>query len=228
MIGDLARAFGALTDRRARGVVWLGIGLSLLTFALLTLGVDALLGQLAATSYRWLNRTVEVLGAVGTLIVAWLFFPSVVVAISSFFLERVVDLTEERYYPGLPPPRPVPILEQVLAALRLLGISLLLNLLIVPLYLLPAISLVLWVLLNGYLVGREYFELVAQRRIAPGALRPARRKARWIFWSGGAVIAMLLAVPILNLAAPVIGAAFMTHRLRRTDPDSLLQRLGEA
>jgi uncharacterized protein involved in cysteine biosynthesis len=228
MIRDLARSFGALTDPRARGVVWLGIGLSILTLALLTLGVDALLGRLAATGYGWLDRTVEILGTVGTLIVAWLFFPSVVVAVSSLFLERVVDLTEERYYPGLPAPRPVPMVEQVLSALRLLGISLLLNLLVVPLYLLPAISLVVWILLNGYLVGREYFELVAQRQMAPEALGPARRKARWTFWSGGAVIAFLLAVPLLNLAAPVIGAAFMTHRLRRAKPGGVLQRLGEA
>ncbi len=151
-----------------------------------------------------------------------------VVAVSSLFLERVVDLTEARFYPGLPPPRPVPILEQVLAALRLLGISLLLNLLTLPLYLRPGWST--WscrVLLNGYLVGREYFELVAQRRVAPGgAGAPRRRKARWIFWSGGAVIAMLLAVPILNLAAPVIGAAFMTHRLSRTRPRQPPSALG--
>ncbi len=53
MIGDLARAFGALGDRRARGVVWLGVGLSLLTLALLDAGRRRASGtELAATSYR--------------------------------------------------------------------------------------------------------------------------------------------------------------------------------
>ncbi len=228
MIGDLARAIGALGDRRARGVVWLGVGLSLVTLVLLGLGVDVLLAEVAATSHGWLNRTIEVLGALGSLVVAWFLFPSVVVAVSSLFLERVVDLTEARFYPGLPPPRRVPLAEQALAALRLLGISLLLNLLALPLYFLPLVNLPFWLLLNGYLVGREYFELVAQRRVAPEALAPTRRAARWTYWSGGAVIAALLAVPILNLAAPVIGAAFMTHRLSRTRAGGTLQRLGEA
>ena len=77
----------------------------------------------------------------------------------------------------------------------------------------PLLNLPVWLALNGYLVGREYAELVASRRLAPAMAARLRRDNRLVFWLAGAVIAFLLAVPILNLVAPVVGAAFMTHAL---------------
>ena len=52
------------------------------------------------TGWRWLDRTFQVLGGLGTAIVAWFLFPSIVVAVSSIFLERVVDATEDRLLPA--------------------------------------------------------------------------------------------------------------------------------
>ena len=79
----------------------------------------------------------------------------------------------------------------------------------------PLLNLPVWLALNGYLVGREYAELVASRRLAPAMAARLRRDHRLVFWLAGAVIAFLLAVPILNLVAPVVGAAFMTMRFQR-------------
>ena len=77
--------------------------------------------------------------------------------------------------------------------------------------------------LNGYLFGREYFEVVALRRLdrrRPG--RCAQRFAGRVFL-GGVAIAGLFAVPIVNLVAPVIATAFMVHMfegLRRSSRGS--------
>ena len=129
--------------------------------------------------------------------------------------QRVVDATEDRYYPSLPPPRPLPLTQSVPAALKLLGASLLLNLVALPAYFVPLLNLPVWLAVNGYLVGREYAELVASRRLAPATATRLRRDNRLVFWLAGAVIAFLLAVPLLNLVAPVVGAAFMTMRFQR-------------
>jgi uncharacterized protein involved in cysteine biosynthesis len=215
MLQDLARAFAELGDPRARTVLLLGIGLSLLTLLGLVVGVNALLGWAAETGHVWLDRVVEVLGVLGTLVVAWFLFPVIVVAISSLFLERIVDLTEERHFPDLPPPRDVSLLETVGTALRLLGTALLLNLLALPLYFVPLLNLPVWLLLNGYLVGREYAELVGLRRLDPATFAVLRRQQRWVFWRSGAVIAFLLTVPLVNLVAPIVGASFITQRFHR-------------
>jgi uncharacterized protein involved in cysteine biosynthesis len=65
---------------------------------------------------------------------------------------------------------------------------------------------------NGWLIAREYFETVALRRLSPAeAARLAR--AEWpTLWAAGVVVALGLAVPLVNLLAPVIGAAAFTHQ----------------
>ena len=204
-----------LGDGRVRGVLFWGVALAITTLIFLFLGVEALVTWASDTGYWWLDRTFQVLGALGTAIVAWFLFPSIVVAVSGVFLDRVVDATEDRLYPGLPPARRVPLAESVTASLRLLLVSLAINLLALPLYFVPLVNLPVWLALNGYLVGREYAELVAARRLAPALADRLRRDHRLLFWLSGIVIAALLAVPLVNLIAPVIGAAFMTQRYQR-------------
>jgi uncharacterized protein involved in cysteine biosynthesis len=221
MLKELARAFTELGDPNVRRVLWLGVGLSVLTLAGLVLGVEWLLGWAAATSYDWLNRIVGILGVLGTLVVSWFLFPAIVVAVSSLFLERVVDATEARYFPDLPPTSPLPVVRAGMAGLRLLGVSLLLNLLALPLYFVPLLNLPLWLLLNGYLVGREYAELVGLRRLDPQRLAVVRRQQRLMIWSTGTVIAFLLTIPLINLVAPIVGASLMTQRFHRYCGDAV-------
>ena len=64
---------------------------------------------------------------------------------------------------------------------------------------------------NGYLLGREYFEMVAFRRMDHAAAHELRRRHNRTFTIAGVIIAMCLTIPFVNLLAPVLGAAFMVH-----------------
>ena len=102
--------------------------------------------------------------------------------------------------------------EIVSITLRLTLLTLLLNLLALPVYLLvPGINLFLFLALNGYLFGRGYFEVVALRRLDMGAARRVRSRFAGRIFLGGVVIAGLFALPLVNLVAPVIATAFMLH-----------------
>ncbi len=57
--------------------------------------------------------------------------------------------------------------------------------------------------------------MVAIRRLPPAAVEQVRHERRLAFWAAGVVVAALLAVPLLNLVAPIVGAAFMTLRFQR-------------
>lgn len=215
MLSDLLRAFAMLREPRVRTVLWLGIGLSLLTLVALVFGVEGLLRWVSNTGYGWLDGALQVLGVLGTVVIAWFLFPGVVVAVSGVFLDRVADATEARYFPHLPIARAVPTSAAVPAALRLFGITVLLNLLALPLYFVPLVNLPAWLALNGYLVAREYVEMVGLRRLPPAMVATLRRDHRMAFWAAGALIAFLLAIPLVNLIAPIVGAAFMTQRVHR-------------
>jgi len=162
--------------------------------------------------YAWLRWPLQILGDFAVMGLAWLLFPAVSTTILSFFLDRVLDRLERQHYPALPPAHAVPLSAVLRSGARLLGLTIALNLLALPIYLaIPAINLFLFYLLNGYLLSREYFDLVALRRLDGVAARTLwrERRGRWIV--AGVAIAALLSLPIANLAAPLVAAALMLH-----------------
>jgi CysZ protein len=154
---------------------------------------------------------VAVVGSAAAVVLAWLLFPVVIAAAIGWFAEDIALAVERRYYPDLPPPLGMGIGESVWATVRFTAIALGLNLLALPLYLLPGPNILFYLALNGYLLGREYFELVAGRRLPWSKVAGMRQRVRGRLWLAGVAIALLLAVPVLNLVAPVVAIAFMVH-----------------
>ena len=152
-------------------------------------------------------------------LVTLLLYPGVVVLIVSLFLDHVADAVEDRHYQNLPPPRRQKLAEIVFQSLRFAGVLIALNLLALPIYaalfFLPPFNLVVFYLLNGYLIGREYFELVAFRRLTPEQARTLRKGSRGSLLLAGAMLTLLMTIPIVNLCAPIFSAAFMTHFFHR-------------
>lgn len=165
------------------------------------------------------------IAAIGAIAIASFFlFPAVMVSIMAMLLDDIAQAVERRYYPDLPPAREQPISEALLGNVIFVAVTLILNLLVLPLYLIliwiPPLNLVLFYLLNGYLLGREYFEMVAVRRLDMPATKRLRRDNRGRVIMAGAVITFLLTIPLVNLITPIIATAFMLHifeGLRRRD-----------
>jgi uncharacterized protein involved in cysteine biosynthesis len=200
-----------LAEPSSRRLVLRSVLLAIGTFALLLIAVTAGLGQLEATGLGWLDALLTIVGSAAALVLAWLLFPVVIAAALGWFAEDVAIAVERRYYPDLPPAVGMGVGASVWATVRFIAIALLLNLLALPLYLLPGPNVMLYLALNGYLLGREYFELVAGRRLPASTVAALRRRARARLWLAGVVIAALLTVPVLNLVAPVAAIAFMVH-----------------
>ena len=86
-----------------------------------------------------------------------------------------------------------------------------LNLVMLVFLLIPPLFPFVFYGVNGYLLGREFFELVALRRIGLEEVRNLRKAHRGRLFLAGIVIAFLFTVPGLNLVAPVIATAVMVH-----------------
>ena len=71
------------------------------------------------------------------------------------------------------------------------------NLVALAIYLLvpPLAPFVFW-LVNGFLLGREYFRLVAMRRLGPEAAAALRRRHFGRIWLAGTAMAVPLSVPV--------------------------------
>jgi CysZ protein len=70
-------------------------------------------------------------------------------------------------------------------------------------------------LLNGFLLGREYFMIAALRREGPEGAKALRRANAGQIWLAGCLMALPLTIPFVNLVIPVLGAATFTHLYHR-------------
>lgn len=226
MIPALFKAFAQLPDPRLRGVLKLGVLGALLAYVVLVALVWTVLAHVTFFQEAWADIGTDVAIGLAALVLPVLFFPALATTIMGGWLERVADAVEDRHYPGLNWPRPQKWSEVLLTTLRFLAVMVLVNLLALPVYLLlliTGLTVVLVTAVNGYLLGREYFELVALRRLDPRQARKVFRHHLGKLWLAGAIIAMLFGIPILNLAAPVIATAFMVHVFQslRTQTEAL-------
>lgn len=224
ILGDFLKALGQLHDRRFLKVVGLGVLLSLALLAGAYAVVAWLVGWLVPDSFTlpWLGEVTWVnnLASWGSLLVMLILSVFLMVPVASaftgVFLDEVADAVEVRHYPALPPARPQPWAETLSESLRFLGVILAANLLALVLYIVsgPFAPLVFWAV-NGYLLGREYFQMAAMRRVGrEGALALRRRHGGQIF-AAGMLMAAPLSVPLVNLVVPVLGAATFTHLFHR-------------
>ncbi len=147
-------------------------------------------------------------GGTDFLEVVWsLLIPTASLAVA-FLVNPVAEAVELKHYPDLPPARPRPLLMEIQHAAKYTLLFVVININIIALYwLFPLVPAVL----NGYLLGREYFVFAASRRHASRQVARLRRSASREIWIAGIFLAVLGMVPLLSLFAPVIGMALMTH-----------------
>lgn len=230
MISNFSKAVGQLGDPKLRRVLWFSIGLSLLLFIVLwfalwwvatTVPADAIPGvpwlqETLGDIFDWLAGTLFV---VTLLVLTLMLFPAVVTVIVGFFLDEVADAVEARHYPALPAARDQSLSEVVISTVKFALLVVALNLIALPFYILlifvPPLNLVLFYMVNGYLVSREYFDMVAQRRLAPADVKRLRQSHRGRLQLAGMALVLLMTIPVVNLLTPVLGTAFMVHVYQR-------------
>ena len=214
MIEALVLAFEQLGDKRIRRPMLWTILLTLAVSALLIAGAAALFALWEVSGFFLFDWALALLGGIAAAFVAWMLFPILAAEFLYMFVDQVADAVEARHYPRLPRPNPATFWQYAVAGIRLALVMTFFNLLILPLALIPVVQVVypiIYLIVNGALLGREFFEIVAPRRMDFAAVRKLRRKHRSKLFVAGIVIALLFSIPLVNLIAPVVATAFMVH-----------------
>src|SRR5579872_2721649 len=212
MLRAFFQAFGMLGVPALRGIVAVSLAIAVVSFIVLWIGIAFAFQHLPTVGWRPLDWLIDFLGGRGVLVLNWLLFPAVLTMVMGFFFDRVATLVEAVYYPGRGASRRQSIREAVAIGLRLMLASIVLNLLAVPIYLMiPGLNVFVYLGLNGYLWGREYFEVVALRRLDIDGVRAVRHRFSGRVFFAGTMIAGIFALPLINLIAPVIAVAFMVQ-----------------
>jgi uncharacterized protein involved in cysteine biosynthesis len=218
------QALSQLGDRRFRRVVGLGVMLALALLIAVYAGFLQLMWWLTPESIDLpligpVSGVDTLLGWASLLVMLGLSVFLMVPVASAFtgiFLEDVAQAVEARHYPQLPPAHALSLAEALRQSVNFLGVIVAVNALALFAYPFagPAIPLVFWAL-NGFLLGREYFTLVALRRLSPAEAKAMRSRNQWRLWLAGTLMAVPLSLPIVNLVIPVLGVATFTHLFHR-------------
>ena len=222
MILDAARAaLGQLFTPTFRTVLFKTLGLTLLALAALWFGlkeifdwlalpwIEALLPDLAWAG--WLSFIAAIFAGIGLALVLALLIAPVTAMIAGLFLDDVAETVERETYPLDPPGVPVPALAALVMALKFFGVVILGNLVALMLLLIPGVNIGAFFVVNGYLLGREFFEFAAMRYRPEAEAKVLRKNHAGTVFLAGLVIAAVLAVPVLNLLTPLFAAAMMVH-----------------
>ncbi|MCQ0989172.1 sulfate transporter family protein [Jiella marina] len=209
-----------------RAALWKSLGLTLIVLIVLWFAVEAvfewlavpLLTNLFPDAPGWVDSagTVAGWGAGIALAIALVFLIGPISAIiAGLFLDDVAEVVEKQSYPNTPNGRAVPFVQGVILSAKFFGVVILGNLLALLLLVVPGINLVAFFLVNGYLVGREYFEFAAMRYRSEAEAKAMRGRHGTTVFFAGLVVALFLMIPIVNLLAPLFAASMMVHLHQR-------------
>ncbi len=223
MIFDAARlALRNLFAPETRAVFWKVLGLTILVLVGLWLALRGVFIAYVLPWFDaffpgmpdwagWLTFVLGVLASIGLALALALLLSSVTAIIAGLFLDDVAEVVERRDYPKDTPGSAMPLGEALVASLKFFGVVFLGNIVALILLFVPGVNIAAFFLVNGYLLGREFFEFAAMRFRSPSDARAFRSRHGGTVFMGGLVIAAFLAVPILNLLTPLFAASMMVH-----------------
>jgi CysZ protein len=224
ILSDFLKSVAQFDDPKFRRVLSRGMGLTIVLLIAACLLVNFGINQLLSSAWAanmignqsWLGALINVGGVLFTIALSiWLMVP-VTSAIIALFLDEVAQAVEARHYPHLPKQTATKLQDQILVGIRFLGILLLANIgalilsMIVPLL----APFVFWAT-NGYLMGREYFQMAAMRRMPRAQAQELFQRHQGSIWTAGILIAIPMSIPLVGLFIPILGAATFTHQFER-------------
>ncbi|HTK79623.1 MAG TPA: EI24 domain-containing protein [Rhizomicrobium sp.] len=216
MFASARKAVEILFDPVFFGVVLKALALTIGLFVLLFLGLEYCIHWLIAVYPQWSGGFITAIATFLFVLLAYVLGAPVAALFAALFLDDIARAIEAKSYPVDPLAPGAPFWHALLSGLRLFGWTLILGILLLPLnLLLPGIGALLSLLVSGWLLGREYFELAALRHISWKSATSLRRRHPLAILAGGLLIALLAAIPFIDLFAPVLGVALMVHEFKR-------------
>ena len=230
MLDAAIKALSQILSPPMRSILWRSIGLALALIVVLAIGLQRLLSWLATSGEVWLEALlgpsfqttlnvlawiVSIAASLGVVFGAVMLMPAITSLVASFFVDDVADHVEREHYPAERPgtalPLPVAVTEGVKTAL----LTILVYLIVLPFVLFAGAGFIIFFIATAWLLGREYFELAAMRFRSPQEAKAMRKDNAATVFTAGLFIAAFVSIPIVNLATPVFGMAFMVHMHKR-------------
>ena len=230
MLDDAIKALSQILSAPMRSILWRSIGLALVLIVVLAIGLQKLLNWFATSGELWadaalgagfqtplhvLSWIVSIAAGFGVVFGAIFLMPAITSLVASVFVDEVADHVEREHYPAERPGVALPFGVAMVEGLKAAALTILVYLIALPFVFIAGAGFLVFFLATAWLLGREYFELAAMRFRSPAEAKAMRRANAARIFTAGLVIAAFVSIPIVNLATPLFGMAFMVHLHKR-------------
>ncbi|WP_315836447.1 sulfate transporter family protein [Bradyrhizobium prioriisuperbiae] len=230
MLDAAVKALSQMLSAPMRAILWKAIGLSLVLIVVAGIGLQRLLTWFAGSGEAWIEASlgpdyhtainvlawiISIAASLGIVFGAVFLMPAITSFVASFFVDDIADHVEREHYPaervGTALPPGVAVMEGSKTAL----LTILVYLVALPFVFLAGAGFIVFFIATAWLLGREYFELAAMRFRPPAEAKAMRKQNSAMVFTAGLFIAAFVSIPIVNLATPLFGMAFMVHMHKR-------------
>jgi CysZ protein len=230
MIDAAVKALSQILSPPMRSILWRSIGMALVLIVVLAIGLQRLLSWLASSGEGWaetmlgpsfhaplnvLAWMVSVAAGLGVVFGAVLLMPAITSLVASVFVDEVAEHVESEHYPAERPGMALPLGVAMTEGLKTALLTIVVYLIALPFVFFAGAGFVAFFIATAWLLGREYFELAAMRFRPPAEAKAMRKDNAAVVFIAGMIIAAFVSIPIVNLATPLFGMAFMVHMHKR-------------
>lgn len=214
MLSAASRAMGQVFEPAFRKILLKMLGFTALVLIVIWIVLESAVVQLVDLPYG-LDTVISILTGIGAIFALSFLIAPVSAMFAGLFQDEIAEILEQRDYAQDAPGKPLRMTTAMVQAIKFTGVVILGNIFALLLLLVPGINMIAFFVVNGYLLGREFFEFAANRYLPLEEAKRLRRAYRGTVFMAGLVIAGVLAVPILNLVTPIFATLFMIHLFKR-------------
>ena len=230
MFSDASKALAQMFTPPFRALLLKSVGLAILLLIMLGIALHRLFAWLAAEGAGYLEGVtgpgmqtplhallwvLAIAAGFGLIAGAVFIMPAVTAVVASFFSDEIAAEVEYTHYPADPPGQPISLTRATIEGIKTALLALLVYLIAVPFLLFAGFGFLIFFVATAWLLGREYFLLAATRFHSVEEAKALRKRHHGTVVLGGCFIAAFVSIPILNLATPLFGTAFMVHMHKR-------------
>jgi CysZ protein len=230
MLDAAVKALSQILSPPMRSILWRSIGLALVLIVVVSIGLQRLLSWLATSGEHWLEAIlgpgfqtpldilawiVSIAAGLGIVFGAVLLMPAITSLLASVFVDEVADHVEQEHYPSERPGVALPFGLAMTEGVKTALLTILVYLIALPFVFFAGVGFIAFFIATAWLLGREYFELAAMRFRPPEEAKAMRKDNAATIFTAGLIIAAFVSIPVVNLATPLFGMAFMVHMHKR-------------
>lgn len=230
MFDAAVKALSQILSPPMRTILWRSIGLALVLITVLAIGLQRLLSWFADTGEVWaegmlgpsfhstlhvLSWVISISAGLGVVLGGIFLMPAITSLVASLFVDDVAEHVEREHYPADHPGVALPVTLATIEGVKTALLTILVYLVALPFVLFAGAGFIIFFIATAWLLGREYFELAAMRFRSPDDAKAMRKENAATVFTAGLFIAAFVSIPIVNLATPLFGMAFMVHMYKR-------------